>query len=404
MSRKLRQSRMAYLLTTFPKTSETFVQREIRGLRRAGLDFDLFTIWGGGSAFESRPVNQFYLIELVLVPVWLIYWFVRRPRVVTKHLIWMFTRPTSWLNYQETWLGYGFGLVRAQRFVRSYRKVHAGWATMPATAALLIHDLTGLPFSIGAHAYDIFYRGGDGLLPEKIESAVFTHSSNVAAQSALIERFPDLAEKMYVVRRSLDPMPVFQWTGLRNHGEPESIHFISVGRLIPKKGFDRLIDLIVESERQGLDWSLAIVGDGPERVRLEADIKANHMEERISLLGGMDYTAVESCYTASDAFLFAGVVSTDGDRDGLPNVIPEAMAVGLPVFAQPAPGVLEAVIDQATGFLTDFSETGDAVRLIDQALRTDSLGKVVHAARSWVETAFSVEANSQRLMALHLDE
>ncbi|MEM7674049.1 MAG: hypothetical protein AAF212_11975, partial [Verrucomicrobiota bacterium] len=252
---------VAYLATTFPKLSETFVQREVRGLINAGMPIELRTIWGGGGVFEGNPILKFSMWELVGVPFWLCFWLVFRPRVVFKFLGYLFRRPSDYLNAQEMWLGAAYGLLKARRLEKSeVRKIHATWATMPATAALLIQRLTGIPFSSGAHAYDIFVSNGDGLLPEKVEAATFIQSSNQTAREELAARFPECVDKLFCVRRCLENFPEFSPRPPKN---PQKLSMLSVGRLVPKKGYHRLVDLIAVANQRGLEWSLKIVGDGP---------------------------------------------------------------------------------------------------------------------------------------------
>lgn len=393
---------IAYLATTFPKLSETFVQRELKGLLKAGLDIRIHSIWGGDTHFDEYPVAKFSMWELVGIPVWLIYWLFRKPRVVLAFIVYLCTRPKNFLNFQEMWLGAGYGLLKASSFARSnVRKMHTAWATMPATAALFIHRLTEIPFSLGAHAYDIYVDGGDGLLPEKVGSATFVQSSNQTARSELARRFPEYAEKMFCVRRCFEHLPPFK---VKIPQTTQRLSLLSVGRLVPKKGYGFLIKLMCAARKRDLDWTLKIIGEGPEKEALLQQIREYALEDRVTLTGAQEYSAVQAAYESADVFVFSGIISDDGDRDGLPNVVPEAMAHGIPVFAEPNPGVKEAVIDGETGWLVSFRSPDAVIGKMLQALSRSTLEPVLINAYNWVEDHFDIEKTTTQLMKLHGSE
>ena len=390
---------VVYLFTTFPKRSETFVQREVKGLLAAGLRLELRTIWGGKRDFEGHSVLRFSLWELIGIPLWLLYWAGKKPRVIGEFWAALFQKPTSRLNALEMWLGTAYGLLKAKKIGESpATKIHTAWATMPTTAALLIYRLTGKPFSMGAHAYDIFLGTGDGLLSHKVAAALFVQSSNETARLELERRFPEHVEKLHCVRRCLDRFPKFE---PREILHAQNVDFIAVGRLVAKKGYLRMLSLIKAANENSFAWRLKIIGEGPLEASIKAEIERLGLSQSVKLLGGLPYESVKMHYAAANAFIFAGIVSDDGDRDGLPNVIPEAMAYGLPVFAAPAPGVQEAVQDNETGWLVDFDDAARGVSQIVKAIDGGALSRGVQNARDWVETHFDSEKTTETLMRLH---
>ena len=387
------------LFTTFPKRSETFVQREVKGLLAAGLRIELRTLWGGETDFDGHPVKRFSPWELVGVPFWLLYWAARKPAVVGEFWSALFRNPTSRLNAAEMWLGAAYGLLKAKRIAKSpAKKMHTAWATMPTTAALFIHRLTGKRFSMGAHAYDIFQQGGDGLLGEKVAAAEFVQSSNETARLELAKRFPEQAEKLHCVRRCLDKFPDFK---PRRPDLARDLDFVAVGRLVPKKGYLRLLALIKAANENSFRWRLRIIGEGPEETAIRTECKRLRVDSSVELLGGLSYELVKEQYASADAFIFAGIVSEDGDRDGLPNVIPEAMAHGLPVFAASAPGVREAINDNETGWLINFDEPARGVSQIVNAIDSATVPQVLQQARDWVEQHFDSQKTTATLLDLH---
>ena len=144
----------------------------------------------------------------------------------------------SLLNAAENGVGMAVGIVWARRFRREqYQVLHAVWASMPATAALTAAELTGIPYTMGAHAYDVFEDGGDWILSRKIRGARFLHTSTCAAAQRLMERGAE-ADSVRVIRRGLFEIPGFT-PGDRPPHDPFRI--LSIGRLVEKKGyFDQL--------------------------------------------------------------------------------------------------------------------------------------------------------------------
>jgi colanic acid/amylovoran biosynthesis glycosyltransferase len=207
-----RPLKVAFLFTTFPKTSETFLQRDVAALLAQGLDVRLYSLWGGGGEFLGRPVRRFNLWRLVPLFLFIIPWnCLRRPRIVRDLFEGVVMRPPpSWLNFWENMLGAGF----AGCFYRELRRdppdlVHGAWAGAPATAGWLLWRILGLPFSTGAHAYDLYEHGGDWWLGEKLRLARFVHTSTEAGRRLLIERGV-APEKIHVIRRGLAEFPPFK--------------------------------------------------------------------------------------------------------------------------------------------------------------------------------------------------
>lgn len=384
-----------YLFTTFPVLSETFLQREIRVMRDAGHELTLHSIWGGELEFEGQPVRRMHLTELLKLFVELPYWLVRKPAALREIFEKLWDKgPPSLLNVAEVMLGLGYGIIKARQFAHEQpHLLHAVWATMPSTAALVLHQLTGIPFSMGAHAYDVFRDGGDWLLPEKLKAARLIHTTTRATQRALL--FHGAAPlRLVLIRRGLDRLPVMK--PLRADRRP--IQIISVGRLVPKKGYFYQLEIYRALAEKGLKFQATIIGGGNLLGELEKQTLELGLSEHVKFTGAIAFDAVQSHYEGADLFLFTGIVAPDGDRDGLPNVIPEAMAYGLPVITAPVSGTIEAITDRKTGFVCPLETPGEWVKIISQLQNNDSLYEQIRtAARQWVETEFNARQNTLRL-------
>lgn len=387
--------KIAYLFTTFPVLSETFLQREITALSKTDIDFSIYSIWLGQDNFQGKPVQLFSFGKLIQVLWMLPYWTIRRPRAIAEvfSALWMRRMP-SFTNLGEVLLGIGFALVYANHFKREKPQMfHAVWATMPATAAYVLEKLIDIPFSMGAHAYDIYRHRGDWLLEAKIRRAKFIHTTTEAARKELVRRGGSY-ERIALVRRGLAEIPPFQ----EAHAWQTPIQIISVGRLIEKKGYFDQLGLYKFFQQSGLSFHAKIVGGGSLYNDLEMRIRELGLGKHVELTGKCSQEAVQEMYETADLFFFTGKVSDSGDRDGLPNVIPEAMAKGLVVFTTDVSGTTEAIAHRETGFCFDRHRPQDWLSTIHEIYQDPSvLTTVRQNARQWVEQNFDAYRNAQVL-------
>lgn len=386
------------LFTTFPKTSETFLQRDVAALLAQGLNLRLYSLWGGGGKFQGMPVRSFSKWKLVPLFLFTIPWqCVRRPRLVRDLFEGVFTRAApSWLNFWENMLGAGF----AGCFHRELQKdppalVHGAWAGAPATAGWVLWRMFGWPYSTGAHAYDIYEHGGDWWLLEKLRHARFIHTSTEAARRELVERAVP-AEKIRVIRRGLDTFPAFKL--LRVLRRP--LRLIAIARLVPKKGLEYQLGIYAALKEAGVAFEARIVGDGPLQASLEARAADLDLAAQVKFLGRLEQAGVWEQLAWADVLLHTGVVAPSGDRDGLPNVIPEAMAAGVLVVTSPVSATTEAVQQERTGLVCDV-DLPLAWQVALQRLATDDAlaARLRAAARRWVEENYDAHRNTVRLAA-----
>jgi len=392
-----RAPHIALLFTTFPKTSETFLQRDVAALQAQGLNLRLYSLWGGGGEFNGLRVHTFNLWRLVPLFLFIIPWnCVRRPRIVRDLFEGVFTRTApSWLNFWENMLGAGF----AGCFYRQFRAdppalVHGAWAGAPATAGWLLWRILGLPYSSGAHAYDIYEHGGDWWLLEKLKHARFIHASTDAAKRELAHRGVP-AEKIHVIRRGLDQFPALK--PLRSPRRP--LRLICVARLVPKKGFDWQLKIYADLQQAGFDFEVRIVGDGPLEAELFARTAELHLSERVKFLGRLPSPQVWEQLAWADVLLHTGVVAPSGDRDGLPNVIPEAMAAGVLVVTSPVSATTEAVQQERTGLVADVDLPLAWQVALERLATDDALAERLRlAAHRWVEENYDAHRNTAQLV------
>jgi glycosyltransferase involved in cell wall biosynthesis len=315
--------RVTYLVTTFPKPTELFLQREIRALRFLPVALELHSLWGGDREFEGLAVHRFAKWAMFSLLWWIPYWLVRRPVVFASMLgVLAQRRVPSWKNLGETLVGLAFGLLRARAFERRARPpdlIHAAWATMPATAALLINRLTEIPFTMSAHAYDVFQRGGDWLMCTKLEAAARVIASTHATREELIRRGA-CGVRVDMVPGGLFPIPVLSPCRYPR----EALRVLSVGRLVEKKGLCEQLSILAEMKRRGISFEGHIVGDGLQRQVLRTRIGKLGLSEAVTMKGGLPFNRVLDELAWADVLLFTGKIASDGDRTdvaGIPELI-----------------------------------------------------------------------------------
>lgn len=344
---------MAYVVLWFPKPSETFIFREVKSLREKGVDVEAYAVYGPirrHMTDEMRnydgPVCRLGIFGAWRMPLNILYWLFRRPGASLKALKnIIFRRWRSLEMTAESWISGFYGFTLATWFKkRGIKLIHADWACGPATAAWVASMLTDIPFSFTGRAGDIFPN--DGALTEKGRDALFIRTdvgSNVPYfQSQGID-----PAKIHLIYASL--------TLKKSHQVPlpfaKPYQITALGRFVITKGYDWLIRACALLRDQGLDFRLNLVGSGPLEGKLKALTKELDLEEIVLFPGFITHDQVGELFNKTDVFTMPSQVSPTGDRDGIPNVIMEAMSHRLPVVATDVSGISEVVRDGETGYL-----------------------------------------------------
>ncbi len=232
--------------------------------------------------------------------------------------------------------------------------IHAHFATGANVAAKVMADLVGVPFSFTTHAVGIFAR--PTRLCATLRAGRFHVTISEYNRRALARRCgASAAAKVHVIRDAVDAR-AFAVAERRTGPRPR---ILSVGRLVEKKGHSVLLEALAILAAEDTNFEAVIVGDGPERGRLEALINRHGLAGRVELRGAATLDVVRGLHATSDIFALASIIAADGDRDGIPVSIMEAMAAGLPVVSTTVSGIPELVSD-AVGRLV---KPGDAPAL-----------------------------------------
>ena len=203
------------------------------------------------------------------------------------------------------------------------------------------------------------------------------------------------AEQIKVIRRGLDVFPPLK--PLR--AGRRSLRLICVARLVPKKGFDYQLRIYAALQQAGFDFEVRIVGDGPLETSLRAQVVQLGLAGRVKFLGKLPSTQVWEQLAWADVLLHTGVIAPSGDRDGLPNVIPEAMAAGVLVITSPVSATTEAIQQERTGLVADVDLPLAWQVALNRLATDDELAQRLQlAARRWVEENYDAHRNTARLV------
>lgn len=365
--------RVLYVLSRFPCYDEAFLLREIHAVA------ERLETW----VFSLRPSHDPVVHDQAraLAPRTLSVAFLLSPRIVHAHLRLLRRRPRryvaalfrllagNWRSPEFLLKNLAFfpkaGWLAAWAMENGVTHLHAGWATYPASVALLVSDITGLPFSFSGHAHDIYLDTTQ--LAEKLRRAAFvttcTASNAVHLRSLVPER---AAEGVAVVRHGIR----LSRFGRAPQGEGP-LRILSVGTLHPHKGFAHLLDALELLAGEGRDFHCTIVGGGP----LEADLRRRAaragLTGRVTLTGALAQTDVIPRYARSSVFV---LMAQPEWHWGVPNVIVEALASGNAVVTTRFGSVEELIEDGVTGLLVpprDPAALSAALRRLDgdEALR-----------------------------------
>ena len=387
--------RILYVTTTFPVYSETFLQREVHALRDLGVELTVMSLHRGDAEFDGFEIDRFSKWELLALIWRLPLIILMRFPVFRKWFKELFThRPPTGLSFWANMLGMGVAVVREPQ-IRSMNPdlVHCVWSADPASFGWVTSLLVGLPFSVGAHAYDVFDRGGDWLLRTKTREAILVHTSTESAYSRLVDFVPE--KKLKLIRRGMNQFPEFKL--LRS--EREVLRIICVARLVEKKGFPYQIEIYAALRDAGVAFEARIIGEGELRNEIEEELCKRGLDDQVFLKGRLSQAETMKELAWADILFHTGVIGSTGDRDGLPNVIPEAMAVGVVVVASPISGVVEAIEDDVSGILRDVNDpeawVSECQRIQHEAPFSERLRK---EGRAWVDRESVASRNSGKLL------
>lgn len=398
---------IAYVLLWFPKPSETFIFQEVVNLQRMGLKIKVFTLYGRLTrdlSPEMRLVS--HQVERLGIPylksIWddLLYWW-KGHREVTRRVL-KTVVPRRWhcleREGESLWAAL-CGVHLARRFQEEkVTHIHAPFACGPATAAWVASQLTGIPFSFTGRAHDIFTP--DSLLPEKIRDAAFVRCNSQAGINHLSGIAGSDAGKFRLAYNGVLPTA----PGRAPVRMQKPYRLLALGRLVKTKGFDFLLHACRILKDRGVDFHLTLAGSGPEGLRLRYLAWKLGLTSQISFPGFISYDRVGEQFSAADVFIMPCIVQASGNRDGLPNVIMEALLHRVPVIATDMAAIAELIEDKVTGFLIPQRDPQALADAVGQMIRDRGAAlAMAERGRNRVLQGFDPESNHRRVLEFFLE-
>lgn len=403
---------VAYILSRFPILTETFIADEISEARQQGLDVRLFSLLRPKPGLMHQLSKQLardveYAPGLFSWQLWAsqAYFLVHSPSAYLYMFMSVVRQPYSRsvsLSALKRIAVFLKAAWMARKLQGSQVKLlHAHFASLPGAAAAVVSRLLGIPFTVTVHAYDI-YASNDLL------NMIARSSSRVIAISdynrqQVLELCPGVdGDKIAVVHCGIRH-DLFT-PGARRDDSGQPLQILSVGSLIGKKGHAYLIQACQILKKRGDDFRCTIIGQGPGKDYLTQLAADCGVQDCVVLAGGRERREVLEAYRRSDVFVLPCIVSAGGDRDGIPVVLMEAMAVGLPVISTPVSGIPELVRHGYSGWLVPERDAEALAGAISHLAGDAELRKrLVSNGSLLVEQEFDIRENVSRLTTLFQD-
>ena len=396
---------VAYVMSRFPKLTETFILAELEAMDRAGVRIELHPLLRQtGEPVQPaavRWVERAHYLPFLSPAILRSQWTFLRDRRRRRRYLRAFADLIGGTWRSPNFLLGGLGIfpkvvhASLQMVDEGVDHVHCHFANHPALAGWLIHRLVGIPYSFTAHGSDLHVDRT--MLPAKVAESAFAVTIS-ADNRALIEATcaPAAAGKVEVIHCGIDPA-TFRPTEARGDGP---LRIIAVGTLHEVKGQVHLIEACRSLADRGIAFSCTFIGDGPDRAALESRVAELGLADRVTFAGRSTSDGVAAALRGADVLAAPSVPTRGGKREGIPVVLMEAMATGLPVVASRLSGIPELVTDGVDGLLVP---PGDDIALADALARLAAdpalRARLGAAGRETVLRDFDVDRNAALLAA-----
>ncbi|HSL19899.1 MAG TPA: glycosyltransferase [Vicinamibacterales bacterium] len=396
---------VAVIVSRFPLITETFILREIEELERQGQPVLLVPLIRERGRVAHREAGR-WIDRMLYVP------FVSRG-VIAANLRVLWRQPRRYIGAlveAVSGAAHSFNvLVRTLALFpktvclavrlpeHGVRHVHAHFATYPAGAALAIARLGGPSYSFTAHAHDIFVHWRHSSLRRKVSEARFVRAIAANGREHLVSCCGDeAASKIDVIHVGVRPED-YDDSSLPGRAAVPTL--LCVAGLKPYKGLAVLLEACQRLKETGRRFHCEIVGDGPLRPEIERLRASMNLQDFVTLRGALRQDEVTAMLAASDIAVAPSIVATDGQMDGIPVSLMEAMAAGRPVVASRLSGVPELVDDGVTGILTEPGNAAELATAIQRLLDDPHLAaRMGRRGRRKVSRDFRLERSVRALL------
>jgi len=423
---------IGYIMKGYPRNTDVFITNEIYLLQEMGLKLRVFSIWKPHNK-KSHSIEGKVNATVTYLPEaansksskFLIWLWINFPKFIGSHFRLFRLRPSSYLQvwfeavrmalryrssffprckkvFFKDFLRAGYIALRVLESGRIYH-LHAHFCHGSATMGMFVSQLTGIPYSFTAHAKDIYLKElnpGD-LLQTKIRKAQFVVTCTGFNRTYLKRLCPEVAS-IHTIYHGLDTM---LFTPTEQQEDCKALPLIlSVGRFIEKKGFVYMIKACQQLKDKGYLFKYQIVGEADEQTdRIKQLIKELNLEDTVSLSGTVSQEELRQINNKCTIFVLPCLIVENGDRDGIPNVLVEAMAMEIPVISTNISGIPELIEHQTDGLLVPQKDASALAEAIEDLLQNPALRKQLgKAAREKICRLFDSKKTTVALKTLFL--
>jgi glycosyltransferase involved in cell wall biosynthesis len=372
---------LGMILKGYPRISETFISNEILLLEKLGFRIHILSMRQPRESFSHESVKQIsadvdYLPETLLIPLprFLFHNFLLALRIPRRYFqafkvaLRRFARTRKSATFKHLFqAGY---LVRKFLPGKGIVHLHAQFAHSPTSVAMFASQLSGLEFSFTAHAKDI-YTSDRRQLAEKLAKARFVVTCTEYNRRHLEILADGDADSIHRVYHGID-VDLFSALPIKNR-QADTYRLLTVARMTAKKGLPTVYKAIRRLRDQGVAIQHTLIGDGEDRKQILDLIRDLDLEQDVEWLGTLPHHTVLEHYRQADLFVLGCRVAANGDRDGIPNVLLESMAMNVPVVATNVSAISELVEDEKTGLLIPPDDPDKMAAAIMRLLRDDRL-------------------------------
>ena len=405
---------VAYILKRFPRFSETFILNEVLALERQGVKVEIFSLMRPPEETRHSYLKQLkadvtYLPDVrdyrklnlavggihdmtSVVPLYL---------AQNRDLA---TLPTLLAGKTEEEAGHLMVQAAVLALLVGARRIdhlHAHFGSNAASVALMAGRIMNFPVSFTAHARDIYHTYQDPEIDDMVRACKIRMASFVVTVSDYNRKhMAGLVEPAGArsIRRLYNGIDLNRFDSVVTKQPGNCYQFIAVGRLIEKKGFRFLIDACRILRERGAGFRCVIVGDGPDRELLQQQILDNVLQDSVHLVSAQPQEKLIESLGASDTMVLPCVVARSGDRDGLPTVLLEAMAMRLPLISTDVAGVPEIIQQEVTGYVVPPGNAGLlAASMLLNIKYPEKAREMGLAGRERANSLFNLQTNTRKL-------
>jgi len=393
--------RLAYFTNTYPRATDTFIRKEVIGLRERGLDVITFSVRKTGADHDvddeviNEKKNTHYLLPCSPLTLLKSQFkaIVSQPKTYIQTLYLALKTSRPGIKGHLLQFIYFCEAMLLSDLVKEYKveHLHNHLGDNSGTVTLLAAKFAGITYSISIHGPHIFFDGLHWALDVKTAHSTFISCIGhfCTSQMMLYTNKQDW-DKFKIVRCGIDP----EQFSYRAPSEKIS-KLVYVGRLSAEKGVPVLFDSLQLLKSQGYEFELTLLGDGDARKDLEISAKAYGISQYVHFAGFVDQKTIASTLQASDIFVLPSFA------EGIPVALMEAMAMGVPVIATYVGGISELVIDKVTGQMVYPSDKEGLAKAIAYYIdNPDECKQISINARDKVVAEFNIKDQVDKLATL----